>query len=229
MTVIANMLTLAPDSPIELFEISGWNLSSLIETLYICNYSGVSFDGQAYSAIGCESDGFDLIGQGPVPTPMLTVSNIGGVVSNWLLQCRTQTNYRLEGSTVLRRITQRQFLDGQSNASASIKELPRQQYVVEQMTEETYVAVKFRLGSPFDVDGLTLPARPLLRTCSWLYRSSECGWTGGYYTLTNQSTTDQTQDQCAKTLVACQTRFGQSVDLPFGGAPGLNAYTQTGG
>lgn len=223
--IISNLISLNPGSPIELFEISDYNLSAPSETLFICNYAGVAFEGQEYQAIGCESNGFDLIGQGPIPTPQLIVSNIGRVVSEWLLQCKTQPNYRLEGARVLRRVTQRQFLDGQSNANAAIKELPQQVYVIEQMTEETYIAVKFRLGSPFDVEGVTLPARPLLRSCSWRYRSPECGYLGGGYTLNNQPTTNAALDICAKSLAACEARFGTSVDLPFGGAPGLNTYS----
>ncbi|MFM6222040.1 MAG: hypothetical protein ACKPDM_17090, partial [Dolichospermum sp.] len=77
MPIISNLLSLSPDSPIELFEVSGYNLTELSETLYICNYTGVSFEGQEYAAIGCESEGWDLVGQGPIPTPQLTVSNIG--------------------------------------------------------------------------------------------------------------------------------------------------------
>ena len=224
MAIISNLLSLQPDSPIELFEISGWNLTNLSQTLYICNFIGVVFAGVSYQAIGCESEGFDLIGQGPIPTPQLTVSNIGRVISDLLYNCKTNANYRLEGSFVLRRVTQKQFLDGQSQASAAIKELPQQQYIIEQMAEETYLAVKFRLGSPFDVEGVTLPARPLLRSCSWRYRSAECGWLGGYYTLNNQPTSMSALDQCAKSLSACQCRFGDYAELPFGGAPGLNTY-----
>jgi lambda family phage minor tail protein L len=222
--MIADLISLSPDSPIELFEISGWNLTNLAETLYICNFTGVTFEGVNYQAIGCESEGFDLIGQGPIPMPQLTVSNIGRVISDLLFNCKTNTNYRLEGSTVLRRITQKQFLDGQPNAGFAIKELPQQQYIIEQMQEETYLAVKFRLASPFDVEGVTLPARPLLRSCSWRYRSAECGWTGGMFTLNNQPTTNPALDQCAKSLPACECRFGPYAELNFGGAPGLNTY-----
>jgi lambda family phage minor tail protein L len=222
--MIDSITSLSPNSPIELFEISGWNLTNLAETLYICNFTGVTFEGQSYQAIGCESEGFDLIGQGPIPTPQLTVSNIGRVISDLLYNCKTNPNYRLEGSTVLRRVTQRQFLDGQPNANAAIKELPQQQYIIEQVQEETYLAVKFRLGSPFDVEGVTLPARPLLRSCSWRYRSAECGWTGGMFTLNNQPTTNPALDQCAKSLAACECRFGSYAELNFGGAHGLNTY-----
>jgi lambda family phage minor tail protein L len=225
MPIISNLLSLNPDSPIELFEISNYKLTSPAETIYICNYAGVSFEGQEYSAIGCESEGFDLIGRGPIPTPQLTVSNIGRTISPWLAQCKTDPDYRLEGTTVKRRITQRQFLDGGENSGAAIKELPQQIFVIEQMVEETYIAVKFRLGSPFDVEGVTLPARPLLRSCSWRYRSSECGYLGGGYTLNNVPTTNSALDQCAKSLTACEVRFGIYVDLPFGGAPGLNTYS----
>jgi lambda family phage minor tail protein L len=222
--MLSNLLSLNPDSPIELFEISGWNLISPTDTLFICNFPNVTFEGRNYQALGCESEGFDLIGQGPIPTPQLTVSNIGRTVSDLLYNCKINAGYRLEGSTVLRRVTQKQFLDGQPNASAAIKELPQQQYIIEQMQEETYLAVKFRLGSPFDVEGVTLPARPLLRSCSWRYRSAECGWIGGRFTLNNQPTSDPALDQCAKSLPACEVRFGQYADLPFGGAPGLNTY-----
>lgn len=220
----ANLATLSPNTPIELFEISGWNLASLTDTLFICNFTGVSFGGVGYLAIGCEGEGFDLIGQGPIPTPGLTVSNVGRIISDFLYKCKTLPNYRLEGSKVLRRVTQQQYLDGQPSVNAAIKELPQQIYVIDQMQEETYLAVKFRLGSPFDVEGVTIPARPLLRSCSWRYRSAECGWMGGMFTLNNQPTTDPALDQCAKVLSACQCRFGQYAVLPFGGAPGLNTY-----
>jgi lambda family phage minor tail protein L len=225
MPIISNLLSLNPDSPIELFEISNYNLSAPTETLYICNYPGVSFEGQEYAAIGCESEGFDLIGQGPIPTPQLTVSNIGRVVSTWLTQCKTSPNYRLEGTTVKRRLTQRQFLDGGENEGAAIKELPQQIFVIEQLVSETYLAVQFRLGSSFDVEGVTLPARPLLRSCSWRYRSAECGYLGGGFTLNNVATDNPALDVCAKTLIACETRFGSYANLPFGGAPGLNTYS----
>ena len=225
MPIISNLLSLNPDSPIELFEISNYNLSAPSETLYICNYAGVSFEGQAYAAIGCESEGWDLVGQGPIPTPQLTVSNIGRVVSTWLNECKTSPNYRLEGTTVKRRVTYLQFLDGSENEGASIKELPQQIFVIEQMFSETYIAVQFRLGSSFDVEGVTLPARPLLRSCSWRYRSAECGYLGGGYTINNVATDNPALDVCAKTLTACETRFGSYVDLPFGGAPGLNTYS----
>ena len=225
MPFIPNLISLAPDSPIELFEISEFNLTNLSETLYICNYANVSFNGITYNPVGIEAEGFDVIGQGTLPTPSLVVSNIGMIVSDWIKQCKLSSNYRLEGSLVKRRITQRQFLDDGTNSNASIKEYPKQEFIIEQKEEENYTSVKFRLCSPFDIEGVTLPGRVLVRSCTWRYRSPECGYLGSYYTIQNLPTTNPKLDKCAKTLTACETRFGELVDLPFGGAPGLNTYS----
>ncbi|MFM6392254.1 MAG: hypothetical protein ACKPFH_07225 [Dolichospermum sp.] len=48
---------------------------------------------------------------------------------------------------------------------------------------------------------------------------------GSGYTINNVPTSNPALDQCAKTLTACEIRFGTAVDLPFGGAPGLNTYS----
>lgn len=225
MPIISNLLSLSPDSPIELFEISGFNLSNLSETLYISNYLGVAFNGISYIPIGCEAEGFDLVGQGPIPTPTLSISNVRGVISSWIDQCSTSNNYRIRGATVTRKITQRQFLDDGNNSNAPIKEFPRQEFIIEQISEETYANVKFRLCSPFDIENVTLPGRVLVRSCAWIYRSTECGYTGQGYTLQNIPTNNSTLDQCPKTLQACKVRFGNFADLPFGGAPSLNTFS----
>jgi lambda family phage minor tail protein L len=59
----------------------------------------VVFDGKTYYAVGVQGEGFDLIGQGAIPTPKLTVSNVGGILTKWLKQSR-ETGYRLEGTFV---------------------------------------------------------------------------------------------------------------------------------
>ena len=234
-----NLLSLDPESFIELYEfynftynnVSGvWDGSVVIR---VCNFieenntiPGLSFEGNLYYALGIQGEGFDLIGQGTIPTPTLIISNVGGILTSWLKETRTNPNYRLEGTYVKRRVTQKRFLDGQTNANDSIKELPYQIYVIEQLQEETYQSVKFGLTTPFDTEGITLPARIMSRTCSWRYRSPECGYVpGNMFTINNQSTTDSNLDVCAKTLKACQLRFGQFNTLPFGGFPGLNTYS----
>lgn len=228
-----NLLSLNPESFIELYEFSSFSKSNPSLTIRICNYikennsiPGLSFEGQLFYALGIQGEGFDLIGQGAIPTPTITVSNVGGILTGWLKETRTNPDYRLEGAYVKRRVTQKRFLDGESNAGDSIKELPYQTYVIEQLQEETYQSVKFKLTTPFDVEGISLPSRIVSRNCVWLYRGAECGYAGtAKYTINNEPTNDPNQDICAKTLKACELRFGSSSILPFGGFPGLNTYS----
>lgn len=228
-----NLLSLNPESFIELYEFYGFDQSNFNSTIRICNFikednsiPGLSFEGNLYYALGIQGEGFDLIGQGAIPTPNITISNVGGILTSWLKETRTNPDYRLEGTYVKRRVTQKRFLDGESNANDSIKELPYQIYVIEQLGEETYQSVKLKLTTPFDVEGITLPSRIMSRTCSWKYRGGECGYVpGSMFTINNEFTTNQNLDICAKTLKACQLRFGQFETLPFGGFPGLNTYS----
>lgn len=246
-----NLLSLNPESFIELYEFYKyyWNANnrtwdgSSANTIRICNFikednsiPGVSFEDNLYYALGIQGEGFDLIGQGAIPTPTLTVSNVGGILTSWLRETKVNPNYRLEGTYVKRRVTQKRFLDGESNAGDSIKELPFQIYVIEQLQEENYQFAKFRLTTPFDTDGITMPARILSRSCPWAYRGGECGHVPKviiqngvqktlYYNINNQQTDNPDQDICAKTLKACEIRFGKFATLPFGGFPGLNTYS----
>lgn len=250
-TYMINLLSLNPDSFIELYEFykfywdtskPGTNKWADDTVIRICNFvkednsiPGLSFEGNLYYALGIQGEGFDLIGQGAIPTPTITVSNVGGILTSWLRETRINPNYRLEGTYVKRRVTQKRFLDGESNAGDSIKELPFQVYVIEQLQEENYQTVKFKLTTPFDTDGITLPARIMSRSCPWIYRGGECGHIPKtdpndptkklWYTINNQQTNNENEDICAKTLKACEIRFGKFSTLPFGGFPGLNTYS----
>ncbi|AXK90456.1 Lambda-like minor tail protein L [Cylindrospermopsis raciborskii virus RM-2018a] len=238
-----NLLSLNPDSFVELYEFykfywdtskSGTNKWADDTVIRICNFikednsiPGLSFENNLYYALGIQGEGFDLIGQGAIPTPTITVSNVGGILTSWLRETRINDKYRLEGTYVKRRVTQKRFLDGESNAGDSIKELPFQVYVIEQLQEENYQTVKFKLTTPFDTDGITLPARIMSRSCPWIYHGGECGYPidAQKYDINNQPTNDSNQDICAKTLKACEIRFGIFSTLPFGGFPGLNTYS----
>jgi lambda family phage minor tail protein L len=212
------------DAKISLLEISEFNFLAPTETIYLCNFSGVSFESQEYQAIGIELSGFDLIGQGQIPNPNVTISNVGRIISNWMYRCKVTPNYRLEGCTVTRRTTQKKFLDGQPNSQDAIREFTPDIFQLEQVSEETYAAVKFKLATPFDIENTTLPSRLALRSCSSIYRGSECGYQGPGYTINNQPTLDATLDVCPKSLEGCEARFGKFGVLPFGGFPGLGNF-----
>lgn len=217
-----DLMALDQDAPIELLEISQWNIADPNETIYLTPYPGVSFEGQSYDAIPMRSSGFDLVGQGTPPSPEIAVSNVGQIVSNWLYQCK-QPGYKLEGAKVVRRITRKRYLDGQPDAGASFKEDPFHVFFLEQVNENRREC-NFTLSDPFNRQGETLPSRPALRTCPWAYRGSECGYNGvSMFTSQNQPTLDESLDRCAKTVEACELRF-PNQDLPHGGFPGLQTF-----
>lgn len=219
---LSGIESLEQDTKIELFKIDNFNVRNPTEAFYFCNHSGVIFEGIEYQAIGCESDGYDLIGQGSIPNPTIALSNVGSVVSNLIYKLISTPGYRLEGSRVTRITTSRKFLDGQSNDGDSIRQNQPDIYRLEQMQELTYEAVKFKLATAYDLEGDTLPNRIALRSCGSVYRGSECGYLGSdMFTIDNQRTLDPEKDVCGKTLRSCKLRFGSNAVLPFGGFPGL--------
>lgn len=225
----ANLQSLTPNSLIELFEVSNYRTDDPDETFRFCNYTGVSYrvsptaPAYEYQAIGCESEGFELVGQGPIPQPKITVSNIGRVVSDWLFELKYNPVYKLEGATVTRRMTQTTFLEGGAQMLSIARELAPAVFQIEQIEEETYKAVRFVLSSPFDLDGATLPNRPAIRSCPFRYRGEECGYTGGMYDRRNNPTSEAQEDICNKSLSACELRFGSGI-VRFGGYPGLGGF-----
>lgn len=230
-----NLQSLTPNTQIELYVLTDYKLrinpygDQFPDAFRFCNFTGVSWretpDSIAYpyAAIGCESEGFDVTGQGALPQPKITVSNVGRDLSDKLFTLKYDPNYRLEGATLIRHLTQVNFLEDGPDYLAPNRELPPQIYQIEQLDNETMNAVSFVLSSPFDLDGATLPNRSALRTCPYRYRDSEtCGYTGPGYTRRNDPTSTPGEDICNKSLTACEIRH--SGLLPFGGFPGLGGF-----
>ena len=224
----ANIQTLSPESPVELFEISNYRISNPEETFRFCNYSNVSYrltpnsTPHPYIGIPVQASGFELVGQGAIPQPKLTIANVGGVLSSLLFSMKSDPDYRLEGSSVTRRVTQKNYLEDGEDKFSAIRELPFHLFVIEQINQETYKAVEITLSSPFDFEGVTLPGRICLRTCGFQLRGEGCEYAGSLmFDRRNNPVSNIREDICAKTLSACELRFGVGNLLRFGGFPGL--------
>jgi lambda family phage minor tail protein L len=62
--------------------------------------------------------------------------------------------------------------------------------------------------------------------CQWVYRSTECGYTGSSYWDANDNVVGTlAADVCGKRLSSCKLRFGATSELPYGSFPGIGAYT----
>ena len=53
----------------------------------------------------------------------------------------------------------------------------------------------------------------------WQYRGENCGWDGANINVFNQRTSDPSEDVCAKTVEACQLRFGTDRALRYSEPP----------
>jgi len=176
----------------------------------------VVYQTNTYTALPLEASGFELNTRGQLARPTLTFANVG-------ITALTNTYEDLVGATVQRIRTLTTYLDGAEAADPNAYWGP-DEWIVEQKSSETKLAVSFQLTIPFDLEGRSLPGRRLLREqCQWRYRSDiGCHYSGSnYFNANDQSVASLSNDVCGKRLTSCQLRFGSTSRLPFGGFPGL--------
>ena len=74
-----------------------------------------------------------------------------------------------------------------------------------------------------DQQGKMIPKRQCISNiCQWVYRSSECSYTGtNYFDINDQSVSGASNDVCGKRLTSCKARFGNNDPLPYGSFPSV--------
>ena len=192
-----------------IYRFANWSQVNGIDVIYQTN---------TYTALPLEANGFELNTKGQLARPSLTFANVGlGITA------LTNTYDDLVGATVKRIRTLSTYLDGAPAADPNAFWGP-DQWIVEQKSSETKLAISFQLTIPFDLEGRSLPGRRLLREqCQWIYKSDiGCHYTGSnFFNANDQSVSSPSLDVCGKRLSSCKLRFGTTARLPFGGFPGL--------
>lgn len=182
------------------------------------NGADVVYDGNTYTPLPLQANGFELNTSGQLERPSITFANVGLAITGL-----TNTYDDLVGATVKRIRTLTTYLDGQPDADPDAYWGP-DEWIVEQKTNENKLSVTFQLSVPFDLEGRSLPGRRLLREqCQWIYRDNiGCHYNGASYWDANDNVVGTlAQDVCGKRLESCRLRFGSGSRLPFGGFPGL--------
>lgn len=228
-TINAECMKLAPDALIELF-ILDLTPVGLADINYFHpgtneNMQPIVFQGIEYAPFPVKIEGFEKNGQGQMPTPSLSVSNVNGAISQTIIQYQDMV-----GAKVTRKRTYRKFLDGMPDANPT-QEFPLDIYYIGRKTAENADIVSFDLVSSFDLTGLVLPSRQVIQnSCTWVYKSAECSWVprpGFYFDANDNAVALPGADVCGKRLDSCKCRFaanGANPDLPFGGFPGARRY-----
>ena len=182
----------------------------------------VVFNGNTYTRIPVKADGFEFTNTCTLPRPTLTISNLDGTMTTLLLLVNATTAGNDLGGAEVRRIrTLKKFLDGESTADPNAK-FPDERWYVDRKANESRDSVTFELASKFDLAGQKLPKRQIVaNVCQWVYRSSECSYTGSsYFDVNGNPVSTLAADVCGKRVESCKLRFGNHGELPFGSFPG---------
>ena len=220
---------LNPSAIIELFEVRLKNTLHGSNDVYRFHAGAnadidgnVVFNGNGYPRIPVKADGFEYTNTGTLPRPTLTISNLDGTMTTLLLLVNATTAGNDLGGAEVRRIrTLKKFLDGESTADPNAK-FPDERWFIDRKARESRDSVTFELASKFDLAGQKLPKRQIVaNVCQWVYRSSECSYTGtDYYDVNGNEVSTAAADVCGKRLESCKLRFGNNAQLPFGSFPG---------
>lgn len=227
MTIQTDLQSLTPGNIVTLYELDTRVIGGADQLLF---HEGTNplgqvlvWGGRQYTQFPIEAEGFEKTGNGATARPKLRAANIDGLLGQL---AREQGG--LEGCRLVRTRTFLKYLDavnfpGGTNPSADPSQfIEREIWFVSRKTAENRIMLEYELAPSFDVSGIKLPRRQVIQnTCTWRYRGSECGFTGGPIadSLDNRVTVLQ-QDVCGKRLSSCRLRYGQNAVLPFGGFPG---------
>lgn len=228
--IAADIQSLDPGAIVELFELDATNVGGSVSRFHAGTNAlmqPVVWQGNTYPAMPIQAEGFAYSGKGTLPRPSLRVANVSGAISALVL-----AQDDLVGATLTRKRTLAKYLDAANfsggNPSADpAQAFPDDVFYVEQKKLETAELVEFELASAMDLQGVTLPARRIVaNSCQWVYRGSECGYTGTNYFEADDSSTGNAQlDVCGKRLASCKLRFGATAELPFGAFPACRRFT----
>lgn len=210
----AAVTELVSDPDIELFEIDLRHLGGIRYRFY----NGANEQSQpliwqknTYEPYPVSGEGFVYSGKGPSSRPVLTLSNLFGIVTGIAVQSDGAV-----GGYVVRRMIKRRFLDAENFAQGNPSADPSQEvvsrWVIEQISRLNNTIASFVLAAPGETDGAQLPNRVILSdVCPWRYRSPECGYKGPPVAdCRGNKTADPDKDQCGKRLPDCRLRGNES-------------------
>lgn len=229
-TINSVVQSFSPGARVELYVVDLTNLGGGVTRWANAAFAttAITFDGEIFTPMQMEVDGFEWNGKGSIPTPSIKIAPNAGIKS------AMQTYGDLIGGKITRIVTFSRFLDGQPDADPSQK-FPDEVYYFEQKVSANKHGIEWRLSSTLDQEGEMLPKGIVLKdVCDKKYRywngtsfdyiavvDGGCPYNGtGYYDV-NGTVTTSDKDQCGKRFSECERRFGAKATLPFGGFPGV--------
>ena len=125
----------------------------------------IVWQGNTYTAIPLKAEGYEASGQGTLPRPSISVSNLLGTFTTLIAVLPDG----LEGCKVTRTRTLSKYLDavnftGGSNSDADPTSYfrPRDIYFIDRKSMENRDIISYEMCSAFDLAGVRLPKRQIL-------------------------------------------------------------------
>ncbi|BDU76307.1 phage minor tail protein L [Mesoterricola sediminis] len=175
--------------------------------------ASVVWQGNTYQPIPIEGDGWEASTNGALPHPTLTVANLDGFISGIV-----DSFQDLVGAVVTRKRCLIKYLDAANGIPGATPDptggFDDEVWVVEQKKAETLESIVFDLVAASDAQGLMLPSRQILTTCTAVYKNTDgsglCPYTGALATCSHEIPAEGG---------GCRAHF-PTGPLPFGGFPG---------
>ena len=220
---------LEPSAVIELYQLIMTEAVNGTNTTYYYHagtneiHGNIIFGGVTYSAVPCSFEGFKRTTQGSLPRPTFTIANTGSAISTIIL------SYNPLNAQIKRIHTCKKFIDAAnfssgSNSTADSTAIFQSDdiYYIDRIASENPQSVTFELTSKLDLTNLRLPRRQVTEHCPWLYKGTQCGYSGNkYFDVNDESVTSASDDKCGHRYSSCTARFpDKDTNLPFGGFPG---------
>ena len=125
---------------------------------------------RTYTAIPLAAEGFESANDGKQPRPTLSIANATTAFSGAI---GTKDFDSLVGLKIIRRLTLKKYLYGESGDAQPPVEYPRQVWYVDRIKSRNKVQIQLELASPFDLDGIQLPRRSILANrCPFIYQGA---------------------------------------------------------
>lgn len=189
----------------------------------------IAFRGQPYAPLDVKCEGFEMTGEGTIPQPRISITNVTRVMSS-----ATILYGDLVGAKLIRTRTYKQFLDNGETPDGNAA-YGQDIYLFDQKTEHTKRQISWTLAAAMDQEGVMLPKRLILRdvclkkyrrwnpaTGTFDYSQVECPYTGAAsYDANGNATTSDKDTPSRHVATCCKVRFGAQAQLPFGGFPGV--------
>lgn len=219
MTIRNDLQSLTPGNVVDMYEIDtgAYGLGVMRYSPFV-NEKGtdIVWQGNLYVRFPVVVEGYKKSSQGTLARPTMTMANVGGLLSPLL---RAYNN--LLGAKVTRKRTLVKYLDAinfvEGNGSADYNShFPDEIYFIDRKAGEHDEAVTMELAVAWDVTGVKLPLRQIIRdVCQYEYRGPDCGYSGpAVAEIDDTPTTDPLKDKCSKKGTGCKLRYGQQAQLP---------------